>query len=288
MHIRHTSAVVVLVASLALAGCGEQTPPRERLATAAETTFSEGTASFSMTMDMELGQDGSGMSFSTSGEGAVDMESDRGRMEMSMPGADTALSLIFDGDVVYLRLPMGMQGDRPWIRQDASQMSSMGPSQTMGSRPDAWLDALEDVQGEVSALGADTVRGTDVQGYAFTSRAEDFWGASDTAGTDSLPESLRDMEFPTRVWLDAGDRVRRMVVELDMGRVMKAVHEMQGDSAARRGLGAMGAMAGTATMSVDFFDFGAEVRVTLPDSSEVTTLDEVRQRSAGDSAGGDG
>lgn len=286
MRIRHTRTVVAaLAASVALAGCGEQTSPRDRLATAAETTFEEGSASFSMTMDMELGQEGSGMSFTTSGEGSVDMESDRGRMEMSMPGAETALSLIFDGDVVYLRLPMNLQGSRPWIRQDASQMSSIGPSQTMGSRPDAWLDALEDVQGEIRSLGSDTVRGTDVQGYAFASRADDFWGGSDTAATDSLPASLHGMEFPTRVWLDGGDRVRRMIVELDMGRVMKAVQEMQGDSASRRGLGAMGAMAGTATMTVDFFDFGTEVEVSLPDSSEVTTLDEVRQRAAQDTAG---
>lgn len=289
MRIRPTPTLVVaLAASLALAGCGEQASPRERLATAAETTFEEGTASFSMTMDMELGQEGSGMSFTTSGKGAVDMEADRGHMEMSMPGADSAMALIFDGDVVYLRLPLNLQGDRPWIRQDASQMSSMGPSRTMGSRPDAWLDALEDVQGEIRTLGSDTVRDTDVQGYAFSARSDDFWGPSDTAGADSLPASLRGMEFPTRVWLDAEDRVRRMVVELDMGRVMEAVREMQGDSA-RRGLGAMGAMAGTATMTVDFFDFGADVQVSLPDTSEVTSLDEVRQRAAsGDTAAGDG
>lgn len=285
------TAALSLVAALSLAACGEPTSPRDRLAAASEATFDEGTSNVAMEMDMALGPQGSGMSFTMSGDGALDLEAGTGRMEMTVPGAGSGMAMVFAGDVVYLRLPFEFEGERPWIRQEAGEAPGMRPGRTMGSQPDAWLEALGTVEGEITSLGSDTVRGTDVEGYEFTLEGAKLWGRS-----DSVPPALRDLEVPTRAWLDAGDRVRRMAMEIDMGRLMEAARQQMeaGDlEAGEEELGGgMASMEGTATMTIDFFDFGADVRVQIPDSSEVMTLEELQERarrSAGaDTASGGG
>lgn len=291
MRMRH-SAVVVTAAALLLAACGEGPSPRDRLAGASGATFDEGSANVSMEMDLKMGREGSGMSFTTSGDGAVDLDAETGRMEMTVPGADSTMAMVFEGDAVYLRLPSGFDGQRRWIRQEVGQSPGMGPGRTLGSQPSAWLDALGSVEGEVTVLGSDTVRGADVEGYSFTLAAADLWGSRgtvDSAMLDSLPEAIRDLEIPTRAWLDADGRVRRMVMEIDMGQLMTAVQEQLEASDAspeERGMGAgFGAMEGTATMTLDFFDFGTDVRVEVPDSSEVTSLENLRENARQDAEG---
>lgn len=285
-------AALSLVATLSLAACGEPASPRDRLAAASEATIAVGTSSIAMEMDMEMGPQGSGMSFTMSGDGVLDLEAGTGRMEMTVPGAGGGMAMVFAGDVVYVRLPFELEGERPWLRQVAGEAPGMRPGRTMGSQPDAWLEALGTVEGEITSLGSDTVRGTDVEGYEFTLEGAKLWGRS-----DSVPQALRDLEVPTRAWLDAGDRVRRMAMEVDMGRLMEAARQQMeaGDlEAGEEELGAgMASMEGTATMTIDFFDFGADVQVQVPDSTEVMTLEELqeRARSAGGdtaSAGGDG
>lgn len=278
------TAAITLAAVLSLAGCGEPTSPRDRLAAAAEATFAEGTSNVSMELDMEMGPQGSGMSFTMTGQGALDLGAGTGRMEMTVPGAGSAMAMVFAGDVVYLRLPFELEGERPWIRQEAGEAPGMRPGRTMGSQPDAWLEALGSVEGQITSLDADTVRGSDVEGYEFTLRGAELWGRS-----DSVPPALRDLEVPTRAWLDAGDRVRRMTMEIDMGRLMEAARQQMeaGDlEAGEEELGAgLASMEGTATMTIDFFDFGADVQVQVPDSTEVMTLEELQERAR--SAGGD-
>lgn len=295
------SAVLVTAAALALAACGERPSPRDRLAAASEATFAEGSARVSMEMDVQVEAEGSGMSFTTSGDGVVDQDEGTGRMEMAVPGlaaaapgADSTVVMMLAGDVVYLRLPFAIDGGRRWIRQAAGELPGTGPGRTLSSRPDTWLDALGRVEGEITGLGSDTVRGADVQGYGFTLGAANLRGVDDEARLDSASPAMRDLEIPTRAWLDADDRVRRMVMEIDMGRLLTAVRQrLEASDAGREAWGVgsgMGAMEGTTTLTLDVFDFGADVRVRLPDSTEVTELETLleraRRRAAGDTASG--
>lgn len=277
-------AAVLIAVVLAAAACGEGEAPRERLAAASPATHAEETAHLSLRMDVAMGQEGSGMSFTASGEGSLDLAAGRGRMDLSFPGADSAMAMVFDSSAVYVRLPFG-GGDtlRPWVRQEAGR--AMGPGQTLGSRPGAWLDALERVEGEVTGLGSDTVRGVDVEGFGFTLEGPQVWGRG-----DSVPSALRDLEIPAKAWLDAQNRVRRMEMEIDMGRVMQAAQEhMEREGTGEGGMGAgMAALGGTATMTVEFFDFGTRVDVAVPDSGQVTDIESLRRRARERAGTGDG
>ncbi len=74
-------------------------------------------------------------------------------------------------------------------------------------------------------------------------------------------------------------------MEIDMGAASRAVKEQMSDTTAseqQRRMGAMmGIMSGTMTLTTDFYDFGTEVRVELPDSTEVMDAETFQRQMMG-------
>lgn len=275
-------AATATVAALVLAACGQAQAPEERLSAARAATSAADTASFAMDMAMEIDNDASAaaMDMTMAADGAVDFAADTARMEMEMPGVGTAMETVIDGDTVYTHLPPMLTGDeRQWVRQDAHETDGMdgmgmGPQSGLSDDPAGMVETLDEVDGEVTELGEDEVRGDAVQGYGFTLTGADL---ADTADT---PEALADLEIPAEAWLDADDRLRRMVTEIDMGAMMEAVTEqMPDDGGMREGLaGMMGAMSGTMTLTIEFFDFGKPVDIQVPDDADVLDSAELEQQ----------
>lgn len=271
------TAAALSVAALVLAACGDRTSPRERLAAAPDATTGEGTAAFAMSADMKIGEEGSGMDVTLGGEGAMDLAARTGHMEMTMPGMGASLNVVFDTSAVYLRIPsMPGGGQAQWIRQ-TDGTAGMRTGTGFGGDPSYLVDVLDAVEGEISELGADTVRGADVRGYGFTVSGEELWGER-----DDVPEAMSDLDVPVEAWLDGQNRLRRMVMRIDMGAASRAVKERMSDSAAsdqEREMGAMmGAMTGTMTLTTEFYDFGRDVQVEVPDSTEVMDAEEFQRR----------
>jgi hypothetical protein len=275
-------AATVVAAAVAAAACGEGVSPEERLAAAASATTGEGTAAFTMEMRVQVNQEGSGMDMTMSGDGVADLAENRGRMEMSSPGMGNSMTTVFDGDAVYVRLPSFMTGGRTqWVRQRAGSGTGVGSAGGgLGQNPLGMLDALDAVEGEVRSLGSDTVRGIDVEGFGVTIDGSKLWGDA-----RDVPPELMELEIPTEVWLDDGNRVRRMVVEVDLGPVVKAVRERATDSLSEKEAGALGemlaGMVGTMTMTTELHDFGTEVDVQVPDESVVVDQERFRQGMGG-------
>lgn len=285
MSTRHRrSAVLVLAAALALAACGDDgRSPRERLAAAAEATAGEGTAAFTMQANMQMGEAGAGMDVTMSGEGVLDLAGRTGRMSMRMPGTGTSVTMLFDTSAVYLQVPSTLgDGETQWIRQEGGAARLQG-GPGFGGDPGYLVDVLDAVQGEISELGADTVRGTDVRGYGFSVSGERLW-----AGQEDVPPALAELDVPVEAWLDGGDRLRRMVMRVDMAAASEALRERLTDSTAtpreQRMGGMMSLMSGTMTLTTDFYDYGTDVRVEFPDSAEVTDAASFRRQMRGDSA----
>lgn len=273
-------AALALASAVALAACGDRTSPRERLAAAPEATTGEGTAAFTMKANMKMGEEGSGMDVTMSGDGALDLAARTGRMSMQMPGMGTPVTMVFDTSAVYLRVPSMLGGGQgQWIRQrqTAARMQG-GPA--FGGDPSYMMRVLDSVEGEISELGADTVRGTDVRGYGFTVSGAKLW-----AGQASVPRSMSELDVPVEAWLDAGNRLRRMVLKIDMAAASEAVRERLTDSAATEQQQRMGsmmsAMAGTMTLTTDFYDFGSDVQVEFPDSTQVMEAEAFQQQMMG-------
>lgn len=257
--------VTVVVAALAMAACGQSRPPVERLSAASAETSAADTASFSMDMVTEVAEGDAGMDMTITANGVIDFANDMARMEMNMPGLGGALETVVDGDTVYTLMPgMFTGGEDQWIRQESAGTPEMGmgASAGLGNDPADMVEALDAIDGEITELGEDEVRGATVQGYGFTVTGTDLVDDPDT------PESLAGIEVPTEAWLDADDRLRRMVTEMDIGEVMEAVTEELPEQEGAPELGGMmQALSGTMTVTLEFFDFGEAVDIAVPEDA---------------------
>ncbi len=278
-------ALAALVLALAAACGGEDGPaPGERLAAAGEATAGAGTAAFSLEARIRTGPDtAAGTAVTLSGRGAADLRTGASRLAFDLPGLGLSLLMLFDGDTVFLRTPPAMAGgEARWIRRTvrARTGTASGPAGFSG-RLGPLLAALEDVaSGEIDRLGGDTVRGTDVVGYAFSVPGGTLW-----RGPGEVPSSLAGLEVPVRVWLDAADRVRRMTLETELGAAVAAVREAAGDSLAAGPLRMLEATAGGGSrrlaVTLELFDFGTEVATRPPDTAEVIDADSLEAGGTG-------
>lgn len=281
-------SATLLAVALAAAACAEESSPADRLAAAGAATEAEGTAAFSLEMDVAMGQHGPGAQMTVAGEGVVDLTSDVGRMEMTYPGVGGPLVTIFDGDAVYVRVPAAAAGgEARWIRRDTEQGGAGRlPGAQLGRNPLGILDALGAVEGDVRSVGSDTVAGEAVEGFGFALAGPELWGATGADG--GVPPALRDLRIPSEAWLDDGDRVRRLVLELDLADLAEVVRQAAPDSL-REGLGGLlGSIGGTLTMTTELREFGVEVDVEPPSEEELMDEEELRGLSDGAGDGEDG
>lgn len=282
-HTRRVVAGASLLAVAALA-CGEGTSPRERLARADSVTAAEGSASLSVKTEVSMrgGSDDAPTSDVTlSGSGTVDLQREAGRMEIEFPGLADPLAFVFDGRTHYVRLPALLGGDAaPWVRQESPGPAGRLPGSRIGGNPLVLLDRLGGIEGDVRPLGPDTVRGTKVNGFAFTLTGGELWGPGEGA-----PDALDQLTIPSEIWLDDRNRVRRMVTEIDLGAFADAVRPLAADSL-RPSLGGMLAgIRGSMTWTADLYDFGIPVSVEIPSEADVISATELRRRMRRSEAG---
>lgn len=294
---RRSLAAVVPVAlgALAIAGCGEEPSPEDRLSRSPGASADEGSAAFSVAMAMQMGRQQSGMRLTASGEGVFDFDARTGRMQLRVPGMASATEMILDRDHVYVRVPQAIAGGRgQWIRKPVPDSAKAARDAPWTADPSEIAEVLESDVGEISRLGTDTVRGTEVEGFGFTLRGDQL--RPEHADTSAAPRELRNLEIPTEAWLDSGDRLRRLVAKFDLEPFLEAARSSMADSLGPSGgqaLGGMlGALADTLTLTVELFDYGTAVDVRPPDSLEIVEPDELRRRmksrrdSLGREAGG--
>lgn len=290
MRSAHRSGVLVVSALVAVAACGEETPPHERLSEAVDVTAAEGSAAFSLEIDVDMGSDGPGMQTTISGDGVADLESHVGRMEINYPGLGGSMATVFDGEDVYVRVPPGLTGgETRWVRRSTDGASGMVPGGRLGQNPLGILDVLDAVEGEIRTLGADTVAETDVQGYGFTLAGHELWGEArgEEQDGDSVPDALRDLEIPAEAWLDDRGRVRRLVMDVDLATLADVVRSTSDDSVPDGLGGLLGAIEGTLTVTTVLRDFGTAVDVETPDEADIISQEEL-QRLSRERSGGTG
>lgn len=271
----------VVLFALSLTACGESAAPEERLAAAADTTAGEGTAKMAMDIASQFGdQAGAGMDMTMSAEGVVDFDAEQSSMTMEVPGMGEALRTVVDGDVVYTEVPpmLGGGDQTQWVRQDRGGSApgmSTGPSPGgVGEDPASMVEALTAVQGEISELGTDEVRDVEVQGYGFTVAGDELQPGDEAAGAAGF-------EVPMEAWLDADDRVRKLVTKVDLADAMKSARaNMSEDQAGQMGeaLGQMSEMNGTMTVTIELFAFGEDVDIEVPADEEAIDAAEFESR----------
>lgn len=284
--VRHRRALASALAAAALlvplaAGCGEEASAAEVVAASADATVEATTARVSMVMDMS-GMPGMDGDLSLEGEGETDFESGRAAMRMDMSalleqagapgGLDGTIETLVDGNFMYMRGGMFTQGiDLPegtWLKADLQEFADaqgidLAQAQQAGTNdPRQQLAMLKGVSEDgVEELGEEEVRGARTTHY----RAEvDLERALEESGAvidredferyvDSLPFDSTTVDL----WIDGDDRVRRMVMEMPVP---------EGGNA-------------TIAMTMEFYDFGAELDLEPPRAEDTRDFNELMQRA---------
>lgn len=265
---------------MALSGCGRQAVAE--VAEAAVETADAGTSRFSV----KVAVDGfvlSGGRMDMRGGGVIDAKRRRARLVLDLPSGpfpggprftedESRLEEVFTGSTVYLRgllteriLPKG----RKWVRIDLerlakaqgldlgglSQLSQWDPRQTL-----ALLGATSD---QLEEMGTERVRGVPTTHYRATVHLSRYPGLQPPAerprakrAVDQLTRLLGARELPVDVWVDEAGLVRRSRQALPL---------------AAGGLG----LTASATVEIEYFDFGTAVAVVVPRDRETLPLERV-------------
>jgi hypothetical protein len=179
-------------------------------------------------------------------------------------GFDEPMEIVLDGTTAYLRIPMlqGLTGTSGWLSATPEELDaaggSLGIAGTSGD-PSQLLDTLRGVAGEVEEVGAEEVRGVATTRYHATVDLADAIEQAPEAQREELQAMLDELgsdvaTIPVDVWVDGDGLARRLVMDF-------------GDLAAQ----AMG-VDGSATVTLELFDYGEDVTIEIPDPSEVTPI----------------
>lgn len=166
---------------------------------------------------------------------------------LSIPaGVDTTMRVIVDGTSVYLQVPMlqGLSGTTGWLSLTPGDLGNMGSSLGVGVDmfdPSKALEVLRGAAAGMQVVGADVVRGVATTHVRATISAT------------SPPGDVVD------VWIDRDDLVRRIRMTVD-GLPAGAVGEV---------------------VTVELFDYGEPVDITVPAASETTPFSELLGSFAG-------
>lgn len=257
-----------------LAGCGESASAQEVVAGAAAATVEASTARTSMQLVM-TGMPGVG-EIEMDMEGVIDFDGDSAEMSFDMGellgelGVEGAMKVRSVGPAVYMQSDLfaqGLPGVGPdtWLRVDLAEAASetgvdLGQLDQMGSNdPRQGLAVLSGVADDgVQELGEEQVRGTDTTRYRaridLRKAADESGAITDGEAFERFVESLGTDTIRVEVWIDDDNQVRRM-------RMPFPVPEEAGS--------------GEVTMTVEYYDFGAEVDVDEPPADDVVHFQEV-------------
>lgn len=221
-----------------------------------EITATGAYAGDQMSMEMDLGS------------AMADMAAASG--ETVPEGLDEPMRIVVDGTRSYMRFPMldALTGESGWLSVTPEDMGMASGALGLGAGADDPAQLLETLRGvadDVTVTGEKEIRGVATTGYHGTidlDRALAEMPADQRAAAAPLLEQLDGSlgEMPVDVWIDADGLARRMQMNMD-GLMAKAMGEAAGG--------------GRASVTIDFFDYGADIEVEVPDASEVTPFSEV-------------
>lgn len=261
---------ILIVALVAFAwqqgGHSDGDGPLNAIAAAAERTQNEPGGRSSMRA--VISSPARSESFTISGHGAFDAEGrTRAILTFRRPESNELVEMQMIGNEAAVYMSSDLFGSLPggdkWMGLDLSFLQ--GSDTPLPTDGDAMgeLALLETVADDVQKLGREDVRGVSTTRYRgkvdVSEQAEQLRGESAEELASEIEEGP---PMQIEVWIDADGLVRRM-------RYVKAERGEHGEKAT------------TIDMRVDFFDFGIEPEIELPDSSEVFDATDIARDAAG-------
>ncbi len=259
------------VGAASAVGCGSEDVSLDTVASAANATAEAGGARVSIRGSME----GSGLPGQTQFKGhgvqtlARKVSESRGRFDFTftVPGAGQdsfTMQAIMSGLTMYIRSPLltkRLPDDKRWMKIDLAAATErtgfdLGQlTQVGGNDPTQSLRYLRAVSGEVERVGTERVRGVETTHYKATIDLRRYPNLippaqrrSARAATEQLIRVSGSSEFPTEVWIDRKNLVRRQSFTSSMRAPAGDRLEM--------------------TQIIELYDFGRSVRVEVPAEDE--------------------
>jgi hypothetical protein len=209
-------------------------------------------------------------SFTISGRGVFDAEGrTRSILTFRRPESEELVEMQMIGDEATMYMYMSsdlfgsLPGGRKWMGLDLSLLG--GSDAPLPADGDAMgeLAILETVADDVQKLGEEDVRGVSTTRYHGEVDVSERTEQLREEGAEKLASEIEeDPPMQIEVWIDSDGLVRRM-------RYVKAERGEDGEKAP------------ATDMRVDFFDFGIEPEIELPDSNEVFDATAIGREAAG-------
>jgi hypothetical protein len=272
-------AALLLATALVLPACGgSDTSTAEPVAEAAAKTTEAGSSRFEFTMTME----GGGQSFTLRGGGALNYSPSRGSMTLDLGDlgelsgeelGDGRMQFVFDGLVYYMKFPEGMDelgvlGDK-WLKIDLAKAGEetgidLGALQQANQNPAQLMQFLRGASDDIEELGQEDVRGVETTRYRATVDLDE--AAERGADIGEFSEEMREQlkaevermkdqtgleTLPVEVWIDDDGLLRRLQMDLSF--------PVEGEQVSM-------------DMTMDFFDFGVDVRVAPPPENQTVDV----------------
>jgi hypothetical protein len=271
--------VLLLAALLVLPACGGDSVAADPVAEAATKTTEAGSSRIEFTMAMEA----EGRSLTMRGEGVFDYSPPIGRMTLDLGNlAELAggelgngrVEFVLDGAAYYMKFPQVTERffGKQWLKIDLEEVgeltgADLGALQQANQNPAQLMQFLRGASDDIEELGKEEVRGVETTHYR--ARVDLDEAAERGAETGELSDEMREQlqaeiermkaqtgleTLPVDVWLDEDNLLRRMQMDLSF--------------AVKRGQVGL-------DMTMDFFDFGVDVRVAPPPADETVDITEL-------------
>jgi hypothetical protein len=234
---------------------------------AADRTVEAGTARVSFEMAMEVGDE----EVTTTGEGEFDLSGQRGHMTISSPAQGGGeIEVILDETTIYMKAPQltdRLPGGEEWLAMDVEAMGdSIGIDletlmQGGNNDPTQALNYLRGASGEVETIGEEEIRGVPTTHYRATVDLDKVIEQTPAEVRPAMKDAIKLLrssvkvdEIPVEVWIDADGIARRYVQSIDA------------------------ADGSSTTVTMEMYDFGAEVDVDPPPPSDVIDFNELMEQ----------
>ncbi|MDQ3865403.1 MAG: hypothetical protein M3304_01035, partial [Actinomycetota bacterium] len=236
-------------------------------------TTDAGTSKLSFSAAVTVPSEGQRKEAKLTGEGEFDYEARRGRLRYELgdlleaegqPGNGEA-EVVFDRTVFYLRFPMlagSLPDGKEWVRLDLRKLGDMqgidlAQLSQLNQDPSQLLDYLRATSSEIEEVGEEEVRGDSAVRYRaridldkVPEQVPEDVRAAVRVSVDALKRQLGSSSLPVDVWIDGEGRVRRF----------------------RQAIAAPGS---DVELTMEFYDFGADVDVEPPPEHATVDLAEL-------------
>lgn len=270
------SKLIALLAALALAaGACSSSPSSEGSApgsssnpivSAMQSTLDAGSASMKIQENTAV----SGQTANIQGRGSVDFDNKQGELNLQLPtqlgGSSASIQLVFQGSVYYMKSPAFAQVLPPgktWVKIDLDELSKSSSAamaqfaQLAQSDPSQFVDILRGAVQE-EKIGTETINGQDTTHYQ---AKIDYQKAAEAgsiqmrsaleAAAQGIKKATGSYTVPIDVWIDSAGRLVRETVNVAV---------------------ATSGVTAKSNVTVNFSDYGTNVNVSPPSSSETENI----------------